>query len=111
MLDKNTAVWFNSFIQKPLTRKKGCIAHLQRAPGAESGVKSGAVHGPPRAGGTGLSLVSSDAEPALWAGGVLASQKSGRSSGNQGGTADTVVIRPWQVCSARGAFYFRRERS
>ena len=29
--------------------------------------------------------------------------------GNQGGTADNVVIRPWQDCSAWGAFYFRRE--
>ena len=27
-------------------------AHPQRAPGAESGVKSGAANGPPRAGGT-----------------------------------------------------------
>lgn len=41
------------------------LAHPQRVPGAESGAKSGAANGPPRAEGTSAALVSSDDLPPL----------------------------------------------
>ena len=66
-------------------------AHPQRTPGAESGVKSGAVNGPLRAGGKAkaeylLTLAGVNGRPMCWHRGEVAAN-----GGNQGGTAGIFI--------------------